>query len=94
MSLRDDFRAAAAQRILIKDGPYGTEIQAAKLSAADYAGDTGLTRDQKGNNDLVNLTRAILRQPLRLTVSDAQVVPMRTPVPRNSSGTSRSVCLK
>ena len=57
MSKRDEFIRAAAQRILVKDGPYGTEIQRAKLAAADYAGDTGLAQDQKGNNDLVNLTQ-------------------------------------
>lgn len=57
MSARDRFLAAAAERILIKDGPYGTQIQAAGLSAQDYAGATGLARDQKGNNDLVNLTQ-------------------------------------
>ena len=57
MSKREAFEAAAASRILIKDGPYGTEIQRAKLAAEDYAGDTGLQADQKGNNDLVNLTQ-------------------------------------
>ena len=57
MSKREEFKAAAANAILIKDGPYGTEIQRAKLAAEDYAGDTGLTHDQKGNNDLVNLTQ-------------------------------------
>lgn len=57
MTKREEFEAAAAQRILIKDGPYGTEIQRARLAAEDYAGDTGLTHDQKGNNDLVNLTQ-------------------------------------
>lgn len=57
MSARVNLHAAAAKRVLIKDGPYGTEIQRAKLSAEDYAGDTGLTQDQKGNNDLVNLTQ-------------------------------------
>ena len=57
MSVRDTFLAEAAKRILIKDGPYGTAIQDAKLSAEDYAGETGLTDDQKGNNDLVNLTQ-------------------------------------
>ena len=57
MSKRTEFAQAASQRILIKDGPYGTEIQRAKLAPEDYAGDTGLTADQKGNNDLVNLTQ-------------------------------------
>ncbi len=63
MSPADTFRAEAAQRILIKDGPYGTQIQAAGLSAEDYGAGTGLTRDQKGNNDLVNLTQgAVIRR--------------------------------
>lgn len=57
MSVREQLMRAAAERVLIKDGPYGTAIQNAKLSEADYRGDTGLERDQKGNNDLVNLTR-------------------------------------
>ena len=57
MSKRDDFIAAAAQRILIKDGPYGTEIQRANLAPEDYAAGTDLAQDQKGNNDLVNLTQ-------------------------------------
>jgi 5-methyltetrahydrofolate--homocysteine methyltransferase len=56
-SKADEFRAEAAKRILIKDGPYGTQIQAAGLSAEDYAAGTALARDQKGNNDLVNLTQ-------------------------------------
>jgi 5-methyltetrahydrofolate--homocysteine methyltransferase len=50
-------RAAAAARILVKDGPYGTAIQALGLTAADYAGDIPSNFDQKGNNDLLNLTR-------------------------------------
>ncbi len=57
MDKRAELLAEASRRILIKDGPYGTAIQAAKLTEADYRGDTGLVRDQKGNNDLVNLTR-------------------------------------
>ena len=63
MSKADEFRAEAGQRILIKDGPYGTQIQAAGLSAEDYGAGTDLTRDQKGNNDLVNLTQgAVIRR--------------------------------
>jgi len=57
MTARDRLNAAAAQAILIKDGPYGTAIQAAGLDEAGYRGNTGLERDQKGNNDLVNLTQ-------------------------------------
>ncbi|MBA3666534.1 MAG: homocysteine S-methyltransferase family protein [Sphingomonas sp.] len=50
-------RAAAATRILIKDGPYGTMIQDEKLKEADYRGKLTLNHDQRGNNDLLNLTR-------------------------------------
>ena len=46
----------AGQRILITDGAFGTEIQNWKLSEADYAGNLGLSRDQKGNNDILALT--------------------------------------
>ncbi|WP_295526742.1 homocysteine S-methyltransferase family protein [Novosphingobium sp. Chol11] len=48
---------AAAQRILITDGAFGTEIQNWKLSEADYAGSLGLAKDQKGNNDILALSR-------------------------------------
>ena len=57
MSALERLKTAAAENVLVKDGPYGTEIQRAKLSPEDYAGDTGLEQDQKGNNDLVNLTQ-------------------------------------
>ena len=57
MSKAEQFRTEAAQRILIKDGPYGTQIQAAGLASEDYGAGTGLPADQKGNNDLVNLTQ-------------------------------------
>ncbi|MEN9933338.1 MAG: hypothetical protein RIS17_1911 [Pseudomonadota bacterium] len=57
MTVADDFRAAAAARILIKDGPYGTAIQALGLKPGDYAGDIQSNFDQKGNNDLLNITR-------------------------------------
>ena len=50
------FKAEAAKRILVKDGAYGTQIQARKLAEADYRGALDLARDQKGNNDLLNLT--------------------------------------
>lgn len=50
-------RAAAADRILIFDGGYGTSIQGYRLTEADYKGDLDLPMDQKGNNDLLCLTR-------------------------------------
>ena len=57
MSAEGDFRAAAAERILVFDGGYGTSIQNYALQEADYRGDLDLPRDQKGNNDLLCLTR-------------------------------------
>jgi 5-methyltetrahydrofolate--homocysteine methyltransferase len=51
------FRAEAALRILVKDGPYGTAVQALGLVEADYRGSLTVNHDQKGNNDLLNLTR-------------------------------------
>lgn len=57
MTVRDIFNAEAAKRILITDGAFGTEIQGWKLSEADYAGNLGLSRDQKGNNDILALTK-------------------------------------
>jgi 5-methyltetrahydrofolate--homocysteine methyltransferase len=50
-------RRLLAERIVIKDGPYGTAIQALGLTESDYRGALDLSHDQKGNNDLLNLTR-------------------------------------
>ena len=55
--MREAWNALVAARIAIKDGPYGTEVQARGLGEADYAGGLALNRDQKGNNDILNLTR-------------------------------------
>ena len=52
-----EFRKAASARILVKDGPYGTAIQALKLTEADFRGQLDVTHDQKGNNDILNLTQ-------------------------------------
>ena len=57
MTRREEFLAEAAKRILITDGAFGTEIQNWKLSEADYAGALGLAKDQKGNNDILALTK-------------------------------------
>lgn len=57
MTARELLLAEAAKRILITDGAFGTEIQNWKLSAEDYAGSLGLTHDQKGNNDILALTK-------------------------------------
>jgi 5-methyltetrahydrofolate--homocysteine methyltransferase len=57
MSARDKLFAAARDRILITDGAFGTEIQNWKLTESDYAGSLGLAKDQKGNNDILALTK-------------------------------------
>ncbi len=57
MRIDEQLRAAAAERILIKDGAFGTQIQTRRLNEADYRGGLDLARDQKGNNDLLNITR-------------------------------------
>ena len=56
MSARERLNAAAGTRILLTDGAFGTEIQNWKLREADYAGALGLSRDQKGNNDILALS--------------------------------------
>ena len=57
MSASQSLRAEAAKRILIKDGPYGTGIQDEKLAADDYCAGLDLMKEQKGNNDLLNITQ-------------------------------------
>ena len=57
MGAREALAAAAKERILLTDGGWGTQIQLRKLVEADYAGNLGLTHDQKGNNDILALTR-------------------------------------
>lgn len=54
---RASFLTEAGKRILITDGAFGTEIQNWKLAEADYAGSLGLAKDQKGNNDILALTK-------------------------------------
>ena len=57
MTARETLLAEAAKRILITDGAFGTEIQGWKLTEADYAGTLGLSHEQKGNNDILALTK-------------------------------------
>lgn len=56
-SAREALQAAAKERILLTDGGWGTQIQLRKLAEGDYAGSLGLSHDQKGNNDILALTR-------------------------------------
>jgi 5-methyltetrahydrofolate--homocysteine methyltransferase len=57
MSARQRLIDAARERILVTDGAFGTEIQNCRLNEADYRGGLDLSRDQKGNNDILALTR-------------------------------------
>ncbi|WP_414902538.1 homocysteine S-methyltransferase family protein [Sphingomonas flavalba] len=50
-------RAEAAKRVLVTDGAFGTMIQGYRLTEADYRGGLDLSRDQKGNNDLLAISR-------------------------------------
>ena len=54
---REQLQKLAAERILVFDGGYGTAIQNYRLGEEDYRGSLDLTDDQKGNNDLLSLTR-------------------------------------
>jgi len=51
------FRKLASERILVKDGPYGSMIQTYKLDEDGFRAGGSFNMDQKGNNDLLNLTR-------------------------------------
>jgi 5-methyltetrahydrofolate--homocysteine methyltransferase len=53
----EQLRTIGAERILIKDGPYGSMIQSYKLDEEGFRGGRSFNHDQKGNNDLLNLTR-------------------------------------
>jgi 5-methyltetrahydrofolate--homocysteine methyltransferase len=57
MTARERLKREAAKRILLIDGAFGTEIQNRGLGEADYRGALDLARDQKGNNDILALTR-------------------------------------
>jgi 5-methyltetrahydrofolate--homocysteine methyltransferase len=57
MSASESLRSESARRILVKDGAYGTMIQQHRLQSGDYCGGLDLMKDQRGNNDLLNITR-------------------------------------
>ena len=71
MSARAKLLAAAKDRILLTDGAWGTQIQDFKLVEADYAGDLRLTHDQKGNNDILALTRVDVVEKIARAYFDA-----------------------
>jgi 5-methyltetrahydrofolate--homocysteine methyltransferase len=57
MTAAQTLKAEAAKRILIKDGAYGTQVQERRLQEGDYRGALDLAKDQRGNNDLLNITK-------------------------------------
>ena len=71
MSASQSLRAEAAKRIIIKDGAYGTSIQARTLQTADYCGPLDLLKDPRGNNDLLNITRPDVGRSICESFADA-----------------------
>jgi len=71
MSPAEILRAEATKRILIKDGAYGTMIQQHRLKEGDYCGGLDLMKDQRGNNDLLNLTKPDLVRSICESFADA-----------------------
>jgi len=71
MIASQSLRAEAASRILIKDGAYGTSIQNRKLQTADYCGGLDLLKDQRGNNDLLNITKPDVVRSICESFADA-----------------------
>ena len=57
MSVRQQLIDEAAKRILMTDGAFGTQIQNMRLTEDCYAGNLGLSHDQKGNNDILAITK-------------------------------------
>ncbi|RZV32029.1 MAG: 5-methyltetrahydrofolate--homocysteine methyltransferase [Sphingomonadaceae bacterium] len=71
MTARETLQAETAKRVLVFDGAFGTQIQDRKLGEADYAGALGLDADQKGNNDILALTRPDVIEDITRAYLDA-----------------------
>ena len=71
MTPGSSLRAEAAKRILVKDGAYGTLVQAQRLQSGDYCTGLDLIRDQRGNNDLLNLSQPELIRSICRSFADA-----------------------
>ena len=67
----EQLRTLAANRILVFDGGYGTAIQNHGLGERDYRGKLELSDDQKGNNDLLSLTRPDIIEDIHTSYLDA-----------------------
>ncbi|TCM88150.1 methionine synthase (B12-dependent) [Rhodovulum steppense] len=83
----DAIRDAARERILILDGAMGTQIQKLGLSEGDFTGCGGgcachvhSDKPQKGNNDLLNLTRPDVIEDIhyRYAMAGADIVETNT----------------
>ena len=70
-SAREQLQKLAAERILVFDGGYGTAIQNYRLGERDYRGTLDLTDDQKGNNDLLSLTRPDIIEAIHTSYLEA-----------------------
>lgn len=70
-SARENLEKLAAERILVFDGGYGTAIQDYRLGERDYRGSLDLTDDQKGNNDLLSLTRPDIIEAIHTSYLEA-----------------------
>ena len=70
-SPREQLQKLAAERILVFDGGYGTAIQNYRLGEEDYRGNLDLADDQKGNNDLLSLTRPDIIEAIHLAYLEA-----------------------
>ena len=68
-----EFRRLLDERILILDGAMGTVIQSYRLDEAEYRGERfrDSTRDLKGNNDLLSITRPDLIAEIHRRYLDA-----------------------
>ena len=71
MTPAESLRTEAAKRILIKDGAYGTLIQQRRLQSEDYCGGLDLIKDQRGNNDLLNITKPDVVRSICESFADA-----------------------
>jgi 5-methyltetrahydrofolate--homocysteine methyltransferase len=72
-SAEQALRELLARRIVLFDGPKGTEIQGFDLSEADFRGERfrDHPRDLKGNNDVVALTRPDVLEEIHRRYLDA-----------------------
>jgi len=71
MTAAQALRSEAAKRILIKDGAYGTLVQQRRLQSRDYCGGLDLLKDQRGNNDLLNISKPDIVHSICESFADA-----------------------